>query len=127
MEFIRLNICCGSRKNKVAVVFDGYPQAGGPDLSNLEINVIFSRGDTADEEIKRIIEGLKPAKNLIVVSDDNEIRYFARSAGAGMLGVEEFINKKKNLRNSNNEASDAKLTYAQMHKVNEELKKIWLK
>ncbi len=107
-------------------MFDGYARHLGADLSNSEIRVIFSGADTADERIKRIVEQAKAAKNLVVVSDDNEIRYFVKSAGIAVLRVEEFIGGKKNLRKRGNETQDVKLTYTQMHKVNEELKRIWL-
>ncbi|MDI6759032.1 MAG: NYN domain-containing protein [Candidatus Omnitrophota bacterium] len=125
LDFIRFSGYCVSGKNKVTVVFDGYAQRQSLVLSDSEIRVIFSGADTADERIKRIIEQAERTKNLIVVSDDNEIRYFAKSARIDVLRVEEFF-KKKNPVRMGNETQDVKLTYTQMHKINEELKRIWL-
>lgn len=127
LEFIRFNGLCGSGKNNITVVFDGYPRLGASSLNNLEINIVFSGIGTADEEIKKICENSKSIKTIVVVSDDNEIKYFVKSMGARTLGVKEFVGEKKTLCKPKNETLDVKMTYSQMCKVNEELKKIWLR
>ena len=42
LEFIRINRLCGSRKNKITVVFDGYPDSRYPGYDE-DMEVIFSR------------------------------------------------------------------------------------
>jgi hypothetical protein len=69
----------------------------------------------------------------VVVSDDKEIKFFAKSLGAKIKATEEFIkpktkslgvdNRKKQPRD---EFFDYELTYTQRSKINEELRKIWL-
>jgi predicted RNA-binding protein with PIN domain len=122
---------CGSLKNSVTVVFDGYPggfDAGHTDGRNA---VIFSMDETADEIIKRIIEGAKNKRAIAVVTDDKEIVYCAKYAGCSHIRVEEFLSrattkcvqedpKEKNL-------SKQDLNFSQVNKINEELKKLWLK
>lgn len=108
------------------MVFDGYVESLADKRDKTDIHIIFSKRETADECIKKMAEESGNAKNTVVVSDDKEIRFFVRSIGAKAMGVEEFIGgKEKSSRN--NVLLKPELTYAQMHKINQELKKIWLK
>lgn len=130
LDLIRSRRLSGSAKNKVAIVFDGYPCSDDGQCLNLEkgdINIVFSKEETADERIKRIIEGFDNPKNLIIVSDDKEIRFFAKSQCANVLSVEEFIASKEKERNARVIEEKTELTFGQMHEINKELKKIWLK
>jgi hypothetical protein len=121
----------------VTVVFDGYPKYTGEKIDVADISVIFSRQDSADEKIKKIVENSGDFKNTVVVSDDKEIRFFVKSIGAKVKGVEEFINpsnlpqvrfkRKGRLKGSEGDFPELELTYSQMQKINEELRKIWLK
>lgn len=93
--------------------------------------VIFSEIDSADERIKRIIEKSENKKNIIIVSDDNEIICFAKFSRVKSMSVEGFIGQRKNISAGNalkerNPSKDT-LNYSQVDKINEELKKIWLK
>jgi len=118
----------GSPKNKVIVVFDGYPdaeEAAGVN-TNTAVGIIFSREMTADERIRRMVEHAGNRKNIVVVSDDKEIRFFVRASGAKPLCVKDFVVDRKNSRKKEEDLWDAKLGFAQMHKINEELRQIWL-
>jgi predicted RNA-binding protein with PIN domain len=137
LEFIKINKLCKSPKNTTIVVFDGYPKASGEKIDT-EMSVVFARTESADERIKKIVEGSGNARNTIVVSDDKEIRYFVKSMGAYAMGVEEFLlpaikthpilNAKDKKRQDREEASlEVELTYRQMDEINQELKKLWLK
>lgn len=130
MEFIRRERLGGSPKNKITVVFDGYSDID--DLSAIkarfDIEVTFTKKETADERIRKMTEDAGNPKNIVVVSDDREIKFFVKSAGARSIGVEEFINSKENLKKQQGKDSlKPELTYSQIHKINQELKKIWLK
>jgi predicted RNA-binding protein with PIN domain len=136
LEFIKHKRLCGSSKNRVTIVFDGYPKYTGEKTDVADIDVIFSRQDSADEKIKKIVENSGDFKNTVVVSDDKEIRFFVKSIGAKMKGVEEFINplnlsqaraKRKGRLKEKEDFPELELTYSQMQKINEELRKIWLK
>jgi hypothetical protein len=126
IQFLRINKPCGSPKNKVTIIFDGY--SGDFSLSGLEFEVIFSCEDSADERIKKIMEKDPLPKSLIVISDDRQIRDFARLCGVVSLGIEEFLDppsKKKAPQKAAQEKTP--LSYSAAHKINEELKRLWLK
>lgn len=131
--FIKTNKLCGSLKNKVVLVFDGYPKnASSRHDYGVNIEVIFSGEESADDKIKRMFDKLKAPKNTIVVTDDREIRFFVRSSGAGVRSVEEFIHPAiactRNIsgRDSEKETSKQELNYSQIKKINQELKNLWL-
>jgi len=121
----------GSLKNKVTIVFDGYPDSHNP-IEDSGMDIVFSRRISADEFIKKILESYASKKNIVVVSDDREIKYFAKDSGAKALGIGEFIapvSRQKELRRrgENLMQEEAKVNYTQMSKINAELKKLWLK
>jgi hypothetical protein len=64
---------------------------------------------------------------MVVVSDDKEIRFLVRPLGVRLMSVEEFIAPKdKSAARRPKDIEAQELTYTQMHKINEELRKIWL-
>jgi predicted RNA-binding protein with PIN domain len=68
-------------------------------------------------------------KNIVVVSDDKEIKFFIRSLGSKVMSIEEFMQTKEKAREAlkQKELIKPELNYTQVHQINEELKKIWLK
>jgi len=116
-----------SPKSKFTIVFDGHSNSSSERPYKTGIDVIFSRKETADERIKGIIETTGNPKNMIVVSDDKEIKLFAKCMGARSFRVEEFINPKKHFKHPNEDSLKPELTYSSMRKINQELSKIWLK
>lgn len=133
LEFIQQNKLCGSPKNRAIVVFDGYPNIKERIISNENIKVIFSGNDSADKRIKVILENNCEPKNTVVVSDDKEIRFFAKAYGAKVKTVEEFMRfkalteKKISYKKIKDDYLDYELSFTERKKINEELKKIWLK
>ena len=89
VQFLRREKPCGSLKNKVTIVFDGY--SGDLSLRGLEFEVIFSCETSADERIKKMVESEPLPKSLVVVSDDRQIRDFAKLCGVVSLGIDEFL------------------------------------
>ena len=126
LEFIRINRLCGSRKNKVTVVFDGYPDSRYPGYDE-DMEVIFSRKESADDVIKRLVQEWGNFKNTVVVSEDKEIKFFVRPYGVKVEEVAEFFRCKEKAVMKSKESIEPKLTYTQMHKINKELMQIWLK
>jgi len=126
IQFLRAEKPCGSAKNKVTIIFDGY--SSETNLRGLEFEVIFSCETSADERIKRIVESEHSPRNLIIVSDDRQIRDFVKLCGAVSLGIAEFITPPvKKTFSHDPDLSKADLTFDAARKINEELKKIWLK
>jgi predicted RNA-binding protein with PIN domain len=115
--------------NKVVIVFDGYPKVGDEDLREPNIDIIFSREETADTRIKMMVESSKSPRDIVVVSDDREIQFFIKSVGARSIGVEEFVNQGAGSRQHKKEEdlNKPELNYSQMSKINQELKGLWLK
>jgi len=125
LRFIATKKLCG--KNRATIIFDGYPHAADSPEDEDNISVVFSRSQSADEKIKKIVESFGNPKNIVVVSDDNEIRFFVRSAGAKAMGVEEFINRADNSASKKVMPPEAELTFSQMEEINRELREKWLK
>ena len=128
LTFISLKKLTGSPKNKTTIVFDGYPKTGATDCHDSNISLLFSRKISADEKIKNLVEESASRKTIVVVSDDREIKFMVESLGARSMGVEEFIETKERSRKSQSKDFETvELTYSQKHKINQELRKIWLK
>jgi predicted RNA-binding protein with PIN domain len=122
------------RNNQVTIVFDG------SDEFNLNLNrqnpikVIFSKGESADETIKRVVDNSNNPKQLVVVTNDKSIIFFTRSLGAKTMSVDEFLksrqrNPGRRMLNQSLEKSiesaKIELTYQQRAAINQELRKIW--
>ena len=107
----------------MTIVFDGY----SPGVrEGYGIRVIFSQDEEADARINQIVQRQANPKTLVIVSDDKQIRIFAKAFGASVLGIEEFLSRSDKLKFKDNDKDEEKLNYSQMQKVNEELRKIWL-
>ena len=120
----------GSRRNKIVVVFDGYPSFGEEQVLNDDphASIIFSRHISADEKIRMMVEESAARKNIVVVSDDKEIKFMTKTMGAKHMGIEDFIAPKlKSKEYVEGAAPKPELSYIQMQKINQELKKLWLK
>ena len=124
-NFIKSRKLSGVYRNPVVIVFDGYPESGMK-YGSPSIKVIFSRMISADERIRKILETASTPKNMIVVSDDKEIKSFARLFGAKALKVEDFLDAKNNSTIFKREIPETEISYTAMHKINAELRKIWL-
>lgn len=127
LTFIREKRLTGSPKNKISLVFDGYPKSNTPSLDEENVNVIFSRKISADEKIKMMVEEQANRKNIVVVSGDRQICFMVKLLGACSMKIEEFIKAKEKPPRQKKELLKPELSYSQMHKINQELSKIWLK
>lgn len=131
LDFIRREHVCGSLKNTVTVVFDGFP---GPWKAREEcFRVVFSGSATADEIIGRITRSSGNPASVVVVSDDREVRVAARQDGAAVLSIEEFVSRSlserrrvETARLSYQDSVKTDLPYIQMQKINKELTERWL-
>jgi len=115
-----------SPNNKFWIVFDGYPDSSIDNLDKGNIMVIFSRGESADERIKKLLGLIVNPKNAVVVSDDKEIKFFARACRAKTQSAQAFLSFVDELGRVKAAIPEAEISYTQMHKINEELRKLWL-
>jgi len=134
IELIQAYHLAGSTNNKVIVVFDGFFSDHGSAEVFTDIRVIFSEEVSADDKIKEILESSQNSKNTVVVSDDREIIFSARSSRAKVKSVEEFLaplagddcgGKDNRLAKERREQSKD-LTYAQMEEINRQMRKRWI-
>ncbi|MFA5087560.1 MAG: NYN domain-containing protein [Candidatus Omnitrophota bacterium] len=122
----------GSARNSVTVVFDGRAEVWGECPSG-PVQVIFTRGESADEKIKMIVEEASNKKRIVVVTDDREIRYHVRRSGALVLSVKEFIAKMRpgrtpaaGGRGGQDQESGERVSKSLEYKINSEFANIWL-
>jgi predicted RNA-binding protein with PIN domain len=101
-----------SKNNQITVVFDGkeecgfsfftskdYPsKADFPFKGKTPLNIIFSKGESADEVIKRMVQDSSRPRQIIVVSDDKGIVYLTNSLGAKAMSPTEFLHEKQKPR-----------------------------
>ncbi|MDD3296725.1 MAG: NYN domain-containing protein [Candidatus Omnitrophica bacterium] len=121
IRYIRMNKLTGSRNNKVIIVFDGsYNLAAFQERGDYEL--FFSQNLSADELIHKKLKSLLNKSQVVVVSDDREIRDFTKREGARSLRINEFIKIKQP------DVSEAKdIDYSLQREITEEMRKIWLK
>jgi len=118
IRYIKSKKLTGSRNNKVTVVFDGRtdPEAA----KEAVFKVIFSGPVSADDIIKDKVRKAKNKKQIVVVSDDREIRDFVKSQGARVCNVMDFVKTDKRAKKEGKEIS-----YALQNEITEEMRKIW--
>ncbi|MBU1121542.1 MAG: NYN domain-containing protein [Candidatus Omnitrophota bacterium] len=124
IHYIKTNKFTGSRNNKVIIAFDGGVNYQAQRESEFEI--IFSVGVSADEVIKRKVDSIKNKSQIIVVTDDREIRDYVKSAGASIVRVSDFITKKSKDKSPDTSAdSDKNISYSLQKEITDEMRKIW--
>lgn len=125
----------GSFKNRVTVVFDGQAGIWGGERG-APVEVVFSKAESADEVIKRIVAGAENKKNIVVVTDDRDIQYAVRSHGAKVKTPADFFARARPARPGGTEKSGRPGESSQASKyipktleyeINAELEKIWIK
>ena len=138
LSLIRSQRLAGSAKNAVTVVFDGYAGGGMGAGEHLGCSVVFSCEETADERIRKILEHADGATT-VVVSDDRQVKFFAKSFRAQVVGVDDFLAGRKTEHGHGisgdkdssgarrRDASKPELTYTKMVSINKELSDLWLK
>jgi hypothetical protein len=126
IRYIKANKLTGSFNNPVNLVFDGY--APTDLVSEPVFNVIFSGPRRADDVIKEKVSAFPNKKDLVVVSDDNEIRDHARLEGARAMHDTEFLEKAGRKRPARTAGGEEKqLDEHTKEEITEELKNIWIK
>jgi predicted RNA-binding protein with PIN domain len=80
------------KKVSVAVVFDGAPEQHFADGAKYRGVRLFyaERGSNADERIKRMVEGSRERRTLLVVTSDRALADYVRRCGAQVVSSGEF-------------------------------------
>ena len=121
IRYIRMNKLTGSRNNKVVIVFDGsFNLAASQEKGDYEL--VFSQSLSADELIHKKLKSLSNKSQVLVVSDDREIRDFTKREGARSLRIHEFVKIKQSQTPEGKE-----INYSLQREITEEMRKIWLK
>ncbi|MCP4649024.1 MAG: hypothetical protein GY853_02925 [PVC group bacterium] len=129
VHFIEQHRPQGSSKNEVTVVFDGKAEFDNPQIKSAT-EVIFSKNETADDKIKRMVEHSRNPKRIVVVSDDKAIVFYCRSLGARIKTVKEFLNDSRipeKVKPDFEGADKPDLSSNAAQEITEQLKDIWLK
>jgi len=118
-------------KPKITVVFDGNKEFKNFPLeknADKNIEIIFTKDESADDWIKSVVNKKKPLSEVIVVSDDKGIISFVKGCGAKYLSTEEFLKKFFSpAKVTKEDLIKTELPYSLIQDINDELKKIWLK
>lgn len=84
-----------------------------------------------------ILEKTINCRVVVVVSDDKQIKFFAKAHRAKVIGVEEFIKSaipdtglishKKKFKTKKADLLKPELSYSHITKINKELESLWLR
>lgn len=112
--------------NKVSVVFDGKDGVFSSQKKSCA-QVIFTKNQSADDKIKEIIQASRNPANIVVVTNDRDIRFFARQYSAGFKSVEEFLSKFNSKSPPLLDEGKKPLSAFIEADITEEMRRIWLK
>jgi predicted RNA-binding protein with PIN domain len=94
----RLEVLAKVSKDDLTVVFDGYPQRGGPieATNGVPVRVLYAnrRGpDAADERITELVAEDAEPSSLTVVTSDRELRREVERLGARVVGASTLLQR----------------------------------
>jgi len=121
--FLKKRHLTGSRNNRVTIVFDGRIDLKFREAER-QFEVVFGGSKSADEIICKKVSACANKRQIVVVSDDNEIINYIKAQEASFVGTKEFLSKNDKKRPK----KDTKeISYALQKEITDELRKIWLK
>lgn len=99
-----------NKNSNVTLVFDGEPENG---VQREDINTKFcvrypQYGNSADDEIKNILEGFHYFKDVTLVSSDRELKAFAKKKGAKTINSIEFYFELKRFSRASGKVEESK-------------------
>lgn len=135
IRFVRDRQPQGSPRNAITIVFDGQEGVCSFDFLG-QSGVIFSKGETADDLIKRMVEESSAPRDIVLVTDDRDLLYFCRTQGAEIWSVARFLAHGEKAAQkagtgiaprgtSGNDGKTIPKVFED--RVNRELKDVWLK
>ena len=140
IRFIRERRPHGSERNSITVVFDGqedvYALGAMPVVTSFDVNVVFTQGTSADDNIRECVEHADDPQSIICVTDDRELALACRHRGARIWSVEEFIAKGykeeraavRHSRDTRRREGDGKVIPNMVaQKIDQELAALWIR
>jgi len=124
IDYIRNNKLSGSYNNQVVIVFDGAPNLEAIQRRG-KFELLFSNQGSADDLIVNRIRKIKNKKQVVMVSNDRQLRDLVRSLGAGVCWVKDFIFSKKRIVEK--EENEKDISPELKDEITQEMRKIWLK
>ena len=122
--FLKKHHLTGSRNNRVTIVFDGRIDLNLKE-SERQFEIVFGGTKSADEIICNRVSAHSNKRNIIVVSDDNEIINYIKGQGASSVRTKEFLGRKDKKRLKKRDSKE--ISYTIKKEITDELRKIWLK
>ena len=116
----------GSSRNAVTVVFDGRSDVWGGGAVPSPVQIIFSREESADEKIIRMVEEAAHKKSVVVVTDDRSLQYSVRALGAKVSGVQTFLGQGSASAPVRQPESGKNISKTLEHKITSEFTQIWI-
>lgn len=114
-----------NKHHKITLVFDGKEDINFSDNYS-SIEIFYSKGEKADDLIKKIVEKEENKTDVFVATDDKEIKFFVRKFGVKILSAYELIkriNKSRKRAKKFFEKPDFSDTY--FSNLSYELLKVW--
>ncbi len=139
VRFLEANRPQGSLRNSVTVVFDGKEDIwGGESPAAAEVRVLFSKGESADDLIKRMVEGVDRAGETVLVTDDRDLGIYCKAHGARLWSVAQFLAQARKtgavlktgvrFKGARPDAAEGKvISDRTANQINTELSRLWLK
>ncbi len=132
ISYVERNRLWGSLRNKLIIVFDGSRDVVGVRQA-YPFEIIFTRDETADEKICRLVASKAIPRNVVVVTDDKGLIRLVRPYGVKIMGTEDFLGRSKvkvgrkgGMDGSVDNLPKMDLNIVEKEKINEELRKIWI-
>ncbi len=124
IDYIRNNKLSGSHNNQVIIVFDGTPNLEAIGRKG-RFELLFSNQTPADDLIINRIKRINNKKQVVMVSDDRQLRDSARSLGVKVCWAKDFVFSKKKIIEEEENKKD--ISSALKDEITQEMRKIWLK
>ncbi len=113
----------------VMVVFDGKEEVDDfYRRENLDIRVVYTKNESADDYIKSTIEKSKNPKTIVLATDDRELKDFARMHECQLIASQDLIHKISPPKRIIPRAAENKEVFVDSEKaktITDELKKKW--
>ncbi len=114
-----VSFCKVFAPDEVIVVFDG--REG---MSHHLSGAVFTKGESADEYIKRWLRKCPKPQDVVVVTEDREIRGAASQLGARVMSAREFVKGPRRLL-SRKKAGEGRPTGKEAADINRKLMDEW--
>lgn len=120
----------GSLRNRLIVVFDGSADVLSC-RNDCSFEIIFTKGETADDAIRKIVDEAARPKTMIVVTDDKELARGVRCRGAQVMDTRQFLKEQKPRHNIPRRRPESdvvpELNIVEREAITRELAAVWLK